>query len=129
MKATNDILGLLHDTNLIKVIRNENNEIRFCFSFYSEGDKEQKVNVISSNVLNISCIEHYRNEQSNEIDVCNLGDDVYFLRAKLEGETIEMFLEDIMKDTFIILKYSGTSHQITGDINQLKEFWDLPVTV
>ncbi len=127
MKAQDNILALLHDTCLNQVERVAPDGIRFFFSFYLDDDKECIVEVISENITDVTCTEHYRNDKVNHLDIYALND-IDCCKAELNNETIEMVLEDIIKDTIILLKYSATSHQITGDINQLKEFWDLPVT-
>ena len=118
-----NIINLLHDTYLKKV-QLTSTDILLFFSFYLTDENEYTVKLISKNVSNVSCTELLKNNQEQTIDLYNLkGADC--IRAEQNIDTIEMILENIQKDTIIKLKYKSEINTVNGNIEQLKQFWDI----
>lgn len=126
METKINTLGLLHDTCLKKIKPIENG-FHFFFTFYLNTNKEYKVELISNNITNLSCTEHYRDNKTEAIDIADLHD-VDCIKAEKKDDLFEILLENINKDTIIKLNFSGTEYQLTGDIKELKEFWDIDET-
>jgi len=123
---TNNILSLLHDTYLKEIKLNNNNEIHFFFTFSLENNQELKVEFISHEISNISCVESNRSMQTNNLDIKNVKE-VYCIKVEQNNENIEILLEDIVKDTIIEIKYKSHSNKYVGNIEELKQFWDVLV--
>lgn len=127
METKINILGLLHDTCL-KEIKPIDNGFHFFFTFYLNDDKEYKVELISNNITNISCTEHYRDNKADTIDLVDLQE-VDCIKVEKNEDLFEILLENIDKDTIIKLNFSGNEYQLIGDIKELEEFWDIDETI
>ena len=123
MKAKIKTLGLLHDTCL-KEIKPINNGFHFFFSFYLGDNKEYTVELISNEIANVRCTEHYRDNKTNNINIIDLHD-VDCIKAEQHEDLFEILLEDIEKGTIIKLNFLGKQSQLIGNIKELKEFWDI----
>jgi len=120
-------LGLLHDTCLKKVETSENG-FHFVFSFYLEDGKEYHVELITNNIANVSCAEHYRDSRTVAKELVDLHE-VDCIKVEKKGDSFEILLENIEKDTIIELHFSSTEHQLIGDTKELEEFWDIDQTI
>jgi len=128
MKNTIDLIGLLHDTEL-KEVKFENNELNFFFEFYLEDDKECIVQLKSKNVSNISCTEFFRDRTQKVMKIEELELDIDCSKAEVSDNNVEFIFDNSEKDTIIELKYTSSSNELLGNLEELQMFWDLPVTV
>lgn len=126
METNINKLGLLHDTCL-RQVKPIDNGFQFFFAFYLNDNKEYQVKLVSNEITNVSCTEHYRDNKTDEIDFIDLRD-VDCIKAERKEDLFEILLENIDKDTIIKLNFSGKENQLIGDIKQLNEFWDIDET-
>ncbi len=122
METNLNLLALLHDTCL-KEVKRVDKGFHFYFAFYLNGTNEHKVELITNETANISCVEYYRDNTQIEINLTDLQN-VDCIKAEQKNNNIELFLEDIEKDTVIKLHFEAQKKQFTGEIEQLKQFWN-----
>ncbi len=127
METKINTLGLLHDTCL-KEVKPVDNGFHFFFAFYLTDDKEYKVELISNNITNISCTEHYRDNKTDTINLVDIQE-VDCIKVEKNEDLFEILLENIDKDTIIKLNFSGSEYQLIGDIKELEEFWNIDETI
>lgn len=122
MKESQNTIGLLHDTCLEKVSF-VNNNLQLSF-FFSIEKNDYVVHFSSKNISNISCIEHFRDKRKQNLTLKELKG-TSCIQFEEKDNKVDMLLENYMLDTIIELKYSSTNNTVSGNIDKLKEFWDI----
>ena len=118
-----NIAGLLHDTCLEKV-EFVNNNLQLSFFFNIE-DVEYVVHFSSQNISDILCVEHFRDKSKQNLTLKELKG-TSCVQIEKGKNKVNMILENYMEDTVIELEYNTTNNIISGNIDKLKEFWDIP---
>ncbi len=122
MDTQEQILGLLHDTILEK-IQYRDNTLDLQFVFYVD-DIEYKIDFQSKGISKISCFAHDIGGDKIELNVTQLKEPLCSY-IRINKKNVELLLEEDL-DTVIELKYNSTKNKISGNIEKLKEFWDIP---
>ena len=85
----NTPLALIEET-ILDNIKQINNDL--YFSFYSDDDTEQELQLICKNVSNITCTESCHKDQTTNLDYLELSD-LDCLQVQLRGGNINMLFQ------------------------------------
>lgn len=126
MKAENKIINLLHDT-VLEDVKLENNDLLLSFTF-GVNKEWYRVNFISNNISDISCIEYFQDKTEQELALDELKiTESECSSAVVEDDSVKINLHNdgntLNDDTVIELKYKSPDNTITGNIDKLQEFW------
>ena len=126
MKAENKIINLLHDT-VLEDVKLENNDLLLSFTF-GVNKEWYRVNFISNNISDISCIEYFQDKTEEELALDELKiTESECSSAVVEDDSVKINLHNdgntLNDDTVIELKYKSPDNTITGNIDKLQEFW------
>jgi len=124
METNINLVNLLHDTYLKEIKQDNNNNLIFCFVFYLTDNKEYTITLLSKDTSNIHCLEYDRQNTQKAINFYLLKN-IDCIQVEHQNDNIKMIFENTENDTVVKIEYISKLSYLSGNIEQLKEFWDL----